>query len=292
MKWCAELNPVGVVTAILGVQFASAACAMAAQPSPATTRAYNDYLRAAESRMQADYRPGAAFISRKLLADVKAGGELKGGKVVAACVAGCDSSEIRITGGLIHDSVGAVFIPGATLQQVLAFVQDYDRAAERYSPSVTQSRLIERSGDSFRVFLQLEQSELLTVLFDTDYDIRYVRLDPSRSYSTSHSTRIAQLARGSKDRELPPGEDDGFLWRLDSYWRFEQVPDGVYVQCRAISLSRGIPRELGWIVAPFIKNVPCKSLAFTLNATRAGLLHSSAAAVSSTSKLESRSKGE
>jgi hypothetical protein len=286
MKPVAKFSLSMIAVAIFAVQLACATNAIAAQPSPATIRAYDDYLREAESQMQADYRPGGAFISKRLLVDAKADGELNGGKVVATCVAGCDSSGVRITDGLIHDWVGAVFIPGATLPQVLAFVQDYDRAAERYSPNVTQSRLLERSGDSFRVFLQLKQTELLAVQFDTDYDIRYVRLDPSRVYSISHATRIAQLARGSNDRELAPDENDGFLWRLDTYWRFEQVPSGVYVQCRAISLSRDIPRGLGWIVAPFIKNIPRKSLQFTLTATRAALSSDSRAAVSSRGSSE------
>lgn len=261
-----------LVTAIFAAQVGGALTEVAAQPSAATVRTYDGYLGKAESQMEVDYRPGGAFISRRLLSSADTGGELKTGRVVAACVAGCDSSGIRIPAGLIHDWVGAVFIPGSSLQQVLALVQDYDHSAEHYAPNVTESRLLARDRDDYRVFLQLRQTEFITVLFNTEYDVRYVRLDSSRAYSISHATKIAQIAHGSKDRELPPGQNDGFLWRLDAYWRFEQVPSGVYVQCRAISLSRAIPRGLSWLVTPFIKNVPRKSLEFTLSATRSAVL--------------------
>ena len=261
-----------LVTAIFAAQLACASNAVAAEPSAATVRTYDGYLGKAESQMEVDYRPGGAFISRQLLSNANAGGELKSGRVVATCVAGCNSSGIGIPGGLIHDWVGAVFIPDVSLQQVLALVQDYDHSAEHYAPNVAKSRLLARDRDDYRVFLQLWQTEFITVLFNTEYDVRYVRLDLSRVYSISHATKITQIAHGSKDRESPPGQNDGFLWRLDTYWRFEQVPSGVYVQCRTISLSRGIPRGLGWIVAPFIENVPRKSLEFTLSATRSAVL--------------------
>ena len=68
------------------------------------------------------------------------------------------------------------------------------------------------------------------------------------------------------------GQDSGYLWRLNSYWRFEQRPEGVYVQCESITLTRGIPFGLGWLVGPFVTSIPRETLAFTLETTRAALL--------------------
>ncbi|HTU34884.1 MAG TPA: hypothetical protein VMF66_13870 [Candidatus Acidoferrum sp.] len=272
MKRSGRPRLVRIAVTVLAAQFLCADASFAGKPSPATTRAYNDYLYSAEARMAEDYRPGGDFISKALLSGVNAQAELKTGQVLIRCVAGCDSSGVAVTAGLIHDWIGVAFIPGVSLHQVLSFAQDYDHAAALYAPDVTKSRLLARTGNSFRVFLQLKQAEVVTVRFDTEYDVRYVRLGASRVYSTSHSTRIAQLAHNTQDRELPPAQNDGFLWRLDSYWRFEEVAGGVYVECRAISLSRDIPAGFGWIVAPFIKNIPRKSLQFTLNATREGVL--------------------
>jgi hypothetical protein len=58
---------------------------------------------------------------------------------------------------------------------------------------------------------------------------------------------------------------------LNSYWGFYQADGGVYVQCNAISLTRDVPTGLGWLVGPFIENIPRDSLRFTLDATRTAL---------------------
>jgi hypothetical protein len=61
------------------------------------------------------------------------------------------------------------------------------------------------------------------------------------------------------------------LWRLYSYWRFQERDDGVYFECRAISLTRDIPIGLGWMIEPIIRNLPKESLIHTLKATRDAL---------------------
>ena len=73
----------------------------------------------------------------------------------------------------------------------------------------------------------------------------------------------------------PIGDDDGFLWRVNAYWRFEEADGGLYAQCRAISLSRGLPIGFGWLRA-FIQKFPKDSMANTLNATRRALAGSAA----------------
>ena len=74
---------------------------------------------------------------------------------------------IEPSGALIHHWVGTIFIPGASLDQVLAVVQDYDRHQQYYAPQVLKSKLIGRSGDEFRVYLRLKQTDVITVVFDT-----------------------------------------------------------------------------------------------------------------------------
>ena len=50
-----------------------------------------------------------------------------------------------------------------------------------------------------------------------------------------------------------------------------QAPDGVWVQCEAISLTRDIPAGMGWLVRPFVSSIPRESLTFTLQSTRAAV---------------------
>ena len=54
----------------------------------------------------------------------------------------------------------------------------------------------------------------------------------------------------------PPGTGHGFLWRMNAYWLIEPRPEGVYLECRSLSLSRSIPAGLGWLIEPFVTSVP------------------------------------
>ena len=58
------------------------------------------------------------------------------------------------------------------------------------------------------------------------------------------------------------------MWRFNSFWNFQQRPEGVYGALRVISLSRQVPTGLGWIVNPFVRSVPMESVQNTLLNTR------------------------
>ena len=175
--------------------------------------------------------------------------------------------------GIIHHWVGTVFIPGATLAQSLAFLQDYDDQYKFYGPDVQRSKLLERSGNDFKVFLRLKKTKIITVILDTTYDVKYVPISADRAVSYSYGTRIAEVENAGKsnESERPVGDDSGFMWRLNSYWRFLQRDGGVYVQLEAISLTRDIPAGLGWLVKPFVTSIPRESIEFTLSRTRRSL---------------------
>jgi hypothetical protein len=61
------------------------------------------------------------------------------------------------------------------------------------------------------------------------------------------------------------------MWRLNSYWRFEETDGGVIVECESISLSRSIPFGVGWLVGSFVESVPKESLSDMLVAIREGV---------------------
>ena len=197
------------------------------------------------------------------------------GEVVTARVKTQDASgEIHTPGALIHHWVGTVFIPGASLQQALALLQDYDRHSIYYRPDVSKSKTLGHAGDDFKVYLRMTRKKVITVVLDTEYDVHYKRIDNLRAQSFSYSTRIAEVEHAGESNEaaLPPGADHGFMWRLNSYWRFSEADHGVYVQCEAISLTRDIPTGLQWLIGPFIESIPKESLEFTLGATRSAVL--------------------
>ena len=116
------------------------------------------------------------------------------------------------------------------------------------------------------------------MLFRSQFDVHHHVLDSRREYSDSISTRIAQVENAGQpnEHELPPGQDGGYLWRLNSYWRYLDSGRGVYVQCEAISLTRDIPAGLGWLIGPMVESVPRESLEFTLQSTREAVLREAA----------------
>jgi hypothetical protein len=182
-------------------------------------------------------------------------------------------SVIEAPDGLIHHWIGAVFVRHANLQQVVALVQDYDHHQDIYKPTVARSKLISRDGNNFKMFYRLREKKIITVTLDTNHDVQYFPLDSTHCRSRSVSTRIAEVANAdqSGEYEKPVGQDGGFLWRMNSYWRFEQKDGGVYVESESISLTRDIPIGLGWLIKPFVSSIPRESLLFTLSATRSAV---------------------
>jgi hypothetical protein len=89
----------------------------------------------------------------------------------------------------------------------------------------------------------------------------------------SRTTRISEVEDAGKATEkvLPPDTGYGFLWRLHSYWRFEESENCTYIECRAISLTRDVPSALAWIIEPIVLKLPSESLKTTLEATRRAL---------------------
>jgi hypothetical protein len=111
---------------------------------------------------------------------------------------------------------------------------------------------------------------VITVVLDTEHDVRYFQDSETRAHSRSSALRIAEVENpGARDeREKIPGQDNGFLWRMETWWRMEEGDGGVYVQSEVASLTRDIPTGLGWLIGPFVTSVPKESLTFTLEATR------------------------
>jgi hypothetical protein len=121
--------------------------------------------------------------------------------------------------------------------------------------------------------MRVRQQHILTVVMDTTYDITFGQLNAQHGYSISRSTCISEIASPgtAKERALSASEEHGFLWRLNTYWSYEEQDGGLYIQIESVSLSRSIPTGLGWAIGPFIESVPRESLGFTLQATRDAL---------------------
>jgi len=243
------------------------AAAIPAGPSVEASKAFDDYLAGVEERVRREESSVASFVVEPDGSTAVREATVGRGEVV---VDPGGSGTVEVPGGLIHHWRGSVFAPGASVGEVLSVVQDYDHLARYYSPEVMSSRRISRDGDDFRVAMRLREHRVVTVVMDTEYDVRYGRLDPEHQFSFSRSTRITEIADAGEphERTVADAENHGYLWRLNAYWRFAQRGDGVVVQCEAVSLTRDVPAGLGWLVGPLIHGIPRESLQATLGATR------------------------
>jgi hypothetical protein len=259
-----------VATAVL----ATSRPAAAADLQPQTIAAFDRYVRAVEAQtsvLDPFLRIDALGTAEKAAA---LAAMRRGDVFVERLQAREGSRAIDIPDGLVHHWLGAVFVPGVALEQAVALMQDYDRHAEMLRPAVARSRLLSRNGDEFRVYLRFTMKKVVTVVVNTENEARFIRLGPDRAQSRIISTRIAEVENPDtpEEAEKPEGHDGGFLWRFNTYWRFVERDGGTYVQCEALSLTRGIPVLLRWLIGPFLTSIPRESLTFSLERIRRQLI--------------------
>ena len=253
---------------------ASKAAAPSADLKPDTITAFNEYVKLTEARNEKELLRGTNLLWIDGLPEgerASAYEALKRGEVKMQKLETLENGEkIRCPRGMIHHWVGVAFVPGAKLGDVLGVLQDYDRQAQVYAPDVERSKIELHDGDHFVVFLRFRRHKVTTVVLNTRHEVRYFRDSETREHSRSSAVRIAEVENAGKsdEREKPPGEDGGFLWRMETWWRMEERDGGVYVQSEVVSLTRDIPTGLGWLIGPFVTSIPKETLTFTLQATR------------------------
>ena len=259
---------------ILLLVLGTAVPASAAELRSETVAAFDRYVRATERRMDDKATPFLLVDGMPEPQRAAALAALRKGELFVEAVKTREAGrDIDIPDGLVHHWAGVVFVPGGTVERAVGLLQDYDRHAAIYAPNVARSKLLERDRDRFKVHLRFFMKKVITVVVNSDHDARFTRVAADRASSRIYSTRIVEVENPgtAREREKPVGNDSGYLWRLNSYWRFLERDGGVYVQCESITLTRGIPFGTGWIVKPFVTSIPRETLTFTLDTTRKAL---------------------
>jgi hypothetical protein len=248
----------------------AAPAAAAAELQNRTIQAFDRYVRLTEARLNST----AAFLWIDGLPDAKRRDALDVVRRKELSIERLETKEngraIDVPGGLIHHWVGTAFVPGASIDEALALLQNYDAHQRIYAPTVAVSKLQSRDGNQFKFFLRFVMKKVITVTVNSDHEAVFRRPAADRAEGWIHSTRIAEVdnAGTPAEREMPVGNDGGYLWRLNTYWRLVARDGGLYIHCESVSLSRGIPVGFGWVVGPFVTSIPRESLTFTLDTTR------------------------
>jgi hypothetical protein len=234
---------------------------------PGTLKAWDAYILNADSRMHSrldgelpfswtDEAPGRRLRIRR-------------GEILFAPLTGRGTQSVA--GGLIHDWIGATFIPNATIEGLLAVVHDYNRYKEFYKPVVAESKGLACS-ETDQKFSMVWQHKILFVnaAIEGQYQAHDFALDGRRGYSIANTTMVREIeSYGQNDeRLLAPGQGNGFIWRMHSIARYEERDGGVYLELEAIALTRDIPLSLRWMVNPVVNHLSIDSLVTSLRQTR------------------------
>jgi hypothetical protein len=250
----------------------------------ATENAWNQYFAWAGQRVDRELSDPQRFLIQDFLPAAEKqtiNTELERGAVVVRRIAPSSvipgGQKLEVPDGEIHHWWGAVLIPNTTLADLLPFLQDYEHHAGKFA-DVEKSKLLSREGDKFRFYFRLRRSKaFVTANFNSEQECTYRRHSPTRVSSRSIATKIAELENPGtpQERERPQGNDRGFLWKLVSWWRFEQTGAGVIVECESASLSRDIPTVVKFIpgVSSYIRSTPRESLESVLNSIRTHAPH-------------------
>jgi hypothetical protein len=225
-----------------------------------TLKTWDAYIQAANSQMRDRVR--GAFLWTDEVPERSH--RVRNGKILISSVG---QNPKAVPSGLIHDWIGAAFIPNARLEDVLSAVRDYGHYKEFYKPAVVDSKSLSTAGacDQYSMLL-VNKETVAEYALDSEFEACYFQLDERRWYSVAHTTRVQEIRHyGQPDeQELPPKQGSGYIWRVYSLARFEERDGGVYVELEAIALSRDIPIAIRWLVNPIVRNVSKNSLQTSL----------------------------
>jgi len=249
----------------------------AASLSPSAERAFDIYVASVEARIARQHAKPETYLTVLATAagDSRSERPLAAGDIQVEPVNG---GTWQVPGALLHHWRGAAFVPNATPAEMRAVLRDFNHFARHYAPQVVSARALADDGEITRLAVRFREQRVLTVVIDGEYKVETRLSGNDRGYSISRSLHFWQVdSPGSaQERRRPEGQDDGFLWRLNSYWSFARIRGGVQMECEAVSLTRDVPPGLGWLVTPIIAELPREALEFTLRATRNALIESAA----------------
>ena len=235
------------------------------------------YIADTEQQRNEDVAPGAPFLSLDTseVEDIRrCRAVVYTGEVCTASLKDTDRSRslMDVEDALVHHWYATALVRAATLSDTLDFVEAYELYPQHFD-EVNSVDVLERGAASLRARLRITRKKVLTVHYNIDQHAVFTRHSDTRASARIVTTRIRELddVGRPEEREKPFGDDRGFLWALNAYWRYEEVDVGVILEAEVVSLSRRVPWALRWMVGPFVDSVPRESLEATLGGIRAAV---------------------
>lgn len=249
-----------------------------AELKPPTIAAFERYQQLAESTIETEVSSPDTFL-HVLHGDEanrsKNDGLLRQGNVVIERLRATEHGRrIQVPEGLIHHWIGSIFVPDVSLHTAVEVLQDFDQHADLFKPNIARSKVIERDGERFRLALRFYMKKIVSVTVDTESVAEFTPRGPDRETSAIRSVRVHEVeyAGTPEERQKPDGRGGGYMWRMNTYWRYLERDGGIYIECEALTLSRSIPTGLGWLISPLVSSIPRDMLTSALQATRRSLV--------------------
>lgn len=221
---------------------------LASEAPPQAVEGYRAYIDSVETRLAAQQSAAESFLCPTDQV------RLNGGELIVERLTAAGAGP---PGASIHDWRGSAFVPGARAKDFERLLMDFDNYPKNFAPQVLEARILARDGGRVQAWMRMRQKRGLAVILDATYDVTFAHLDAAHGASTSRSVRITQIE--------PAGNAfDGLLWRQNTYWSWEERDGGLAIQVESVSLTRSIPRGLGWAIGPFAESIPRQELEFAL----------------------------
>jgi hypothetical protein len=252
--------------------FLAAACCQGARLTAPASQAFDSYIQSVEARLAGQHDGSGPYLACLNPAAPDGDDAIRQLTPWSVRIEPVHGGTWEAGGALLHHWRATAFVPGVEPGDMLALLRDTGHLARYYAPEVVSSRAL--AGEGATSLIRFRKQKVVTVVLDAEFAARSGLTAADRGYGISRSTHIWQIEDpgSNRERRRPEGNDDGFLWRLNSYWSFLEVPGGLLIECEAVSLTRNIPLGLGWLITPIIESLPRESLQFTLNATRKALI--------------------
>ena len=257
---------------------ALAAIAQAAELSPATVKAWNEYV--ASTRAYADQRVHGGETFLWIDESPERAARLRSGDVIVSPAVA--HTPQRVPSGMIHHWIAAAFIPESGIDRVIASLRQYDSYSQIYHPAVVRSKQLSDAAGEDRFSLLLMNKGAAKMAVDAEFTSSYSR-SGNRAWRIARATHLREIDNYGQrgERTLPEDQGAGYVWRFYSIFRMEEREGGVYLETELVALSRDVPASIEWLIAPMIRHVAKNALSAMLEDTRNAVINPPARAAQS-----------
>ena len=158
-----------------------------------------------------------------------------------------------------------MLVPGARLDDVVSRLER--EPPDTRQEDVVSSAILQQRPGWIKVAIRVRRSLIISAVFDTEHEVSFERArraprvelehgDENRGRSPTRAPRTSVPSGRMRTADL--------LWSWNAYWRYEQVEQGVLVECESVTLSRPVPFMLKPVAGPIVGHVARESMDRTL----------------------------